>query len=317
MKSLVPEKAEELWQMDVPRADGNEWYLDGTGHRRSGFHYIARALSATAACLVVWMIAFYMIQLRTDATIYLDVNPSVELQINRREKVILARAANPDGEVILDNMDLKNTDLDIAMNAILGSMVRHGYLSEAENLILLSVDSRDTGRAEELQKRLTTDIDECLVSMLGEGTILNQTLETAEELKNLSSEYQITPGKAYLLQRIIEKYPELSYKKLAEFTMNQLIPYLQENGVDPEEFVIWSGTPMKKPETEEEEKDSEDEKEERQDEEELIPYLQENGVDPEEFVIWSGTPMKKPETEEEEKDSEDEKEERQDEEEED
>ncbi len=209
-----------------------------------------------------------MIQLRTDATIYLDVNPSAELQINRREKAILARAANPDGEVILDNMDLKNTDLDIAMNAILGSMVRHGYLSEAENLILLSVDSRDTGRAEELQKRLTTDIDECLVSMLGEGTILNQTLETAEELKNLSSEYQITPGKAYLLQRIIEKYPELSYKKLAEFTMNQLIPYLQENGVDPEEFVIWSGTPMKKPETEEEEKDSEDEKEERQDEEE-------------------------------------------------
>lgn len=197
MKSLVPEKAEELWQMDVPRADGNEWYLDGTEHRRSGFHYIARALSATAACLVVCMIAFYMIQLRTDATIYLDVNPSVELQ-----------------------------------------------------------------------KRLTTDIDECLVSMLGEGTILNQNLETTEELKKLSSEYQITPGKAYLLQRIIEKYPELSYKKLAEFTMNQLIPYLQENGVDPEEFVIWSGTPMKKPETEEEEKDSEDEKEERQDEEE-------------------------------------------------
>ncbi|MGI6017307.1 MAG: anti-sigma-I factor RsgI family protein [Marvinbryantia sp.] len=268
VKSLVPEKVEELWQKDVPRAEGNEWYLDGTGHRHSGVPHIVRALSAAAACMAVCAIAFYMIQLRTDATIYLDVNPSVELQINRREKVLLARADNPDGEKILDNMDLKNTDLDIAMNAILGSMVRHGYLSEAENLILLSVDSRDTGRAEELQKRLTTDIDECLVSMLGEGSILNQTLETTEELKKLSSEYQITPGKAYLLQRIIEKYPELSYEKLAKFTMNQLIPYLQDNGVDPEEFVNWFGTPMRNPETEEKEKDSEDEGEQNEEEKE-------------------------------------------------
>ena len=108
---------------------------------------IMKTLSVVAACCVLCLFV-YMHQIRTDATVYLDVNPAVEMKINRREKVISAEADNRDGHIILEDMDLENVDLDVAVNAVLGSMVKHGYLSEAKNMVLLSVDSKRSERAE-------------------------------------------------------------------------------------------------------------------------------------------------------------------------
>ena len=94
--------------------------------------WIMKTLSVVAACCVLCFLFVYMHQIRTDATVYLDVNPAVEMKINRREKVISAEADNRDGHIILEDMDLENVDLDVAVNAVLGSMVKHGYLSEAK-----------------------------------------------------------------------------------------------------------------------------------------------------------------------------------------
>lgn len=88
--------------------------------------------------------------------------------------MIIAQAGNQDGKVVLEDMDLKNTDLDVAVNAILGSMVKHGYLNEAQNMILLSVDSRNQKRSEKIRKELTEEIDSCLNSLLGSGVIFLQ-----------------------------------------------------------------------------------------------------------------------------------------------
>ena len=53
--------------------------------------------------------------------------------MNRNDKVLKAEPLNSDAEEILDNMDLEHVDVDIAVNALIGSMVRHGYLSDLDN----------------------------------------------------------------------------------------------------------------------------------------------------------------------------------------
>ena len=91
---------------------------------------------AAAACLCVAVlgggVSFYQNH-RVDSVIGIDVNPSIELSVNRNEKVLQANPLNEDAETILDDMNLKNVDLDIAVNALIGSMVRNGYLSELDN----------------------------------------------------------------------------------------------------------------------------------------------------------------------------------------
>ena len=63
------------------------------------------------------------------SVISLDVNPSVELDVNRQEKVVSAVPLNADANEILDGMDLKGADLNVAVNAIMGSLLKHGYVA--------------------------------------------------------------------------------------------------------------------------------------------------------------------------------------------
>ena len=111
-----------------------------------------------------------------DSTIDIDVNPSIELQVNKKEKIVKWQALNDDAKEILKDMDFKGVDIDIALNAIIGSMVTKGYLDDLSNSILISVDNNDTKKAEELRQKLVAKIDTLLNNDKIEGSVLSQTV---------------------------------------------------------------------------------------------------------------------------------------------
>lgn len=238
---LTPAYAEAIWKQPVEQAVGDEWYLKDEKRYPIKAGKVVKLLASVAACLAVCVISLQMIGHRIDATIYLDVNPSVELEINSRDKVLAANADNADGEIILEDMDLEHTDLDVALNAIIGSMVKHGYLNDAQKMILLSVDSKNDKRAEELRQQISHELNTELTSLLGAGAVLDQSVAATDDLKKLAEQYQITPGKALLLQRLIEENPNLDYAKLAKLPMNELISYLKQSGVDVRNYVHCTG----------------------------------------------------------------------------
>lgn len=241
VKQMTPAFADALWQQPVERATGDEWYLKKEGKSASKRGKLVRFLASAAACLAICICSVGMIDHRTDATVYLDVNPSVELKINHRDKVLAANADNADGAVILEDMDLEDTDLDVALNAIIGSMVKHGYLNEAQKMILLSVDSKDEKRAEQLRQQISTELHADLASLLGSGSVLDQSMAATDEMKQLAQQYEITPGKALLLQRLTKENPNLDYAKLAKLPINELIGYLKQSGVDVKKYVHCTG----------------------------------------------------------------------------
>lgn len=252
MADLTPDDSEIIWEKPIEKAKGNEWYLDGTESlkKHKNTSKVITLVSAVAACCVICFLSLYMSVFRADATIYFDVNPSVQIQVNKNEMIISAEASNEDGVTILDGMNLKDTDLDVGVNALIGSMVKHGYLSEAKNVILLSVESRDVKKAERIRGELTEQINGCLTNLIGSGVILNQNIQVDKELKALSKEYGMTPGKAALLKRIVEKHPELKYQTLAKMSMTELLDYLDEDDLD-EEGVMFTGKFPQKQDSEE------------------------------------------------------------------
>ena len=60
--------------------------------------------------------------------------------------------------------NLKNTDIDVAVNAIIGSMLKNGYISELQNSILVSVKNDNSVKGKELEARITKEINDLLVS---------------------------------------------------------------------------------------------------------------------------------------------------------
>lgn len=270
VEQILPDKAEEIWAQPVEKASGDEWFLDGLDRHVHTAAKVIKIVSAAAACFVIGMFSYYMIVLQSQATVYLDVNPSIQFELNSREEVISAEAANQDGEIILEDMDLKHTDLDVAVNAIFGSMVKHGYLSQAENMVLLSVDSSNLNKSEKLRTEISKEISSCLDSMVGSASVFDQDVYVDDELKAMAEQYEITPGKAELIRKLTSENPKLNYAQLASLPIKDLVERLNQEGIDLREYANYTGNgyileleeedDSEEPEKESNDKDQEDDR---------------------------------------------------------
>lgn len=157
------------------------------------------------------------------STVAFDVNPSVELVINRSERVIAATPLNDDALLILDGMDLRNTEIKVAVNALIGSMVKNGFISEANNSILISVDSKDSARGQELRQWLTEEINILLGGQYSvDGAILSQTISQDDRLRLMAEEHGISLGKAALIDLLVTGDPTLDFGGLATLSINDI-----------------------------------------------------------------------------------------------
>lgn len=192
--------------------------------RKKTKKWIPAALAACLALVLVGGGAGYYVQNQVVASIVsLDVNPSVELTVNRKETVLSATPTNADAEIILDGMDLTGAKVDVAMNAIVGSLLKNGYVDELANSILITVEDSDAARGERLQQALTAQADAILSSAQINGAILSQTIQDSQQLQQLAAEYGISAGKAALIQAVVDGSGGLhTFQELVGLSINEL-----------------------------------------------------------------------------------------------
>ncbi len=188
---------------------------------------------AVAACLCAVVlggtVAGYQNH-RVESVIGIDVNPSIELSVNRKEKVLKAEPLNEDAEVILDDMDLKDVDLDIAVNALIGSMVRNGYLKDLDNAILVTVANDNKEKAAVLRQDVVIDIEESLEAHQVQAVVYDQQASEDNSIRALAAEYGISYGKAYFLQELIAENDLTGedMKSFAGMTMEEIAREIAE-----------------------------------------------------------------------------------------
>ena len=215
-------------------------------------HWGIKLAAAAAMLALIIGIGFgagtYRLEHRVVTTVSLDVNPSVELRVNRQERVLEALALNEDAGTVLDGMDLEGSDLNVAVNAVIGSMVRNGYITELSNSVLISVDSEKDADAKALQEKLTAEVSKMLDKREFAGAVLGQTVEPEEELKSKAEEFGITVGKANLIDTIVREEEQYSFEALAELTVHQLTLILADKKleVDQKLDVDFVGKPSEK-----------------------------------------------------------------------
>ena len=183
-----------------------------------------------AACLAVMLLGggglFYQQANAVASVVSLDVNPSIELKVNRSEKVLVCTPLNEDAKAILADMgngaDLKGAKLDVAVNAIVGSLVRNGYLNSISSAIMISVEDKDTARAEKLQRELTSTVDGVLQTSESRASVLTQTLTQDAGLTQQARENSISTGKAALVNRVLALNATLKFDALAKLSVEEL-----------------------------------------------------------------------------------------------
>ena len=189
-----------------------------------------RWTTLAAACLALVLLGgggiFYQQAHAVASVVSLDVNPSIELKVSRNEKVLVCTPLNEDAKAILadmgDGADLKGAKLDVAVNAIVGSLVRNGYLNSISSAIMISVEDNDTARAEKLQRELTSTVDGVLQTSEAKASVLTQTLTQDAGLEQQARENSISTGKAALVNRVLALNPALKFDALAKLSVEEL-----------------------------------------------------------------------------------------------
>ena len=183
-----------------------------------------------AACLALALLCggglFYQQAHAVASVVSLDVNPSIELKVSKNEKVLACTPLNEDAKAILadmgDGADLRGAKLDVAVNAIVGSLVRNGYLNSISSAIMISVEDNDTARAEKLQRELTSTVGGVLQTSEARASVLTQTLTQDAGLEQQARENSISTGKAALVNRVLALNSALKFDALAKLSVEEL-----------------------------------------------------------------------------------------------
>ncbi|MDF2615640.1 MAG: anti-sigma factor protein [Sedimentibacter sp.] len=172
------------------------------------------------------------------ATISVDINPSIELEINKDYKIINIVSKNKEGDFIADK-HMIGTEIQEALYTMLLKAKSKNYITKEKNSVLIGICKiNDDFSADfcsfenDLNNRLNSNSElEYVNIVLLQGD--NQKLE-------LSRHYDLTIGKYLLYLKVNSDGSDLKLEEAKKMTTQEMVIYYNQNrnryhGSEPEE----------------------------------------------------------------------------------
>ena len=169
------------------------------------------------------------VPLAHNSIVMIDVNPSLQMEINDRNIVVSVEAMNDDAAALMEELQLKGMTCDEAVKKTVAVLQEHEYITNLKNSILVTVVNPDESEAELIRQAI---ID--IIRLTDENTsydfsILSQIFADVSEYAEIAENYHMSAGRAALIKKTCELYEGYSFEALAECniqTINQLFEYI-------------------------------------------------------------------------------------------
>ncbi len=168
------------------------------------------------------------------ATITLDINPSLEITVNNADKVVEVKPLNEDGVKIIGDMKFEGVDLEITISALLGSMMKHDYLTDDNNTLLVGVKKADGKDAEELRKKVQAQVEAAVGTDDLKIAVVTQEIKDNKETREQAAKLNISVNKMELIDKILEIIGEERYnaESLAAMSVHELNMWRQSHQLE-------------------------------------------------------------------------------------
>ena len=187
---------------------------------KKGLWITLSACVAVCVCLFIGL-GYFNNNMKVASTIGIDVNPSITVTVNKKEKVLDVTANNDDAKIILEGMDLAGSDINVAINALIGSMVKNGYIDELANSILISVDNPNSAESEALRQKIVDELN-AFINSGNNISVVSQSITSSSDKESLANSYGISVGKLELIEKLIAKNNLYTYEELKDLSINEL-----------------------------------------------------------------------------------------------
>jgi uncharacterized membrane protein YgcG len=169
--------------------------------RRSGSRQF-RLLASVAALVAVFTVSAFAYTTPV-GYVSIDVNPSIQYEINVLDRVLSIEAVNGDAKDIVDKLDVKNMNIQKAMRATIEELIAAGYFDDSdENGIVVTTGSDNSKKALKLAEQLRLRVQEVIDD---EGKTADVEVEAVGLARVMEArELDVTPGKLNLVQKLSE-----------------------------------------------------------------------------------------------------------------
>ena len=197
--------------------------------------------AATVACVLlgagIFEIPYYGNNFVPDSHVDIDVNPGVEIITNKNNKVIDILSTNNDGKAVIDGMNLKNSELKVAVNALIGSMVQKGYIENDNTGILVTVRNNNQDRADKVKAEVLDDINFALYKNDVQAAVMNQTLKNTKNADKFARENNVSIGKSVFVLNLASKDSTMDARELAKMRVSDIADLVVKKGIDIRDIV--------------------------------------------------------------------------------
>lgn len=221
-------------------------------------YFIVPAMLAVAACLVMAVILMKpLFNVQNNNTkmafsIIVDVNPSVEIQVNKDGKVDRVVADNKDAKSMIREINgeiKKDYDYNDAMKVVIKNFKKNGYLKKKNSAMLVSLTNEKEDVPKEKLKEIKIETTKVLADKKIKCKTVFQNCKIDGDVKKVAKKNNVSVGKASLCIKLAQK-ENTSVKKMCKKSIDTLVKKVEEIKKDVNEDWIIDDDLPDEPESE-------------------------------------------------------------------
>ena len=164
--------------------------------------------------IVIGIIGFIIWNNRTVSTITLDINPSIEINLDRNEKVKSIIALNDDAKDILDD-NYKGKSLDDTFDLLITNLIDKGFIED--NYVDVIIYSNGELSSEDIGKKVEFIFGKKDVH--AEIIVIDKITKEDEEL---AKKYNISPAKIVYIKSVLEENENINIEDLVNKSVSEV-----------------------------------------------------------------------------------------------
>ena len=164
--------------------------------------------------IIAGFVLFFVFKNKTVSTIYLDINPSIKIELTRDEKIKKITPLNDDAKKVVNN-SLINKSLEYALKTITYKIIENDFIENNSVVVLLY--STGTIKNENIQNTIKKEFTE--KNFFAQIIVVDSISSEDEEL---AKKYNITPSKAAYINSILKENEKINVEYLKEKSVKEL-----------------------------------------------------------------------------------------------
>lgn len=189
------------------------------------------AVLASVAIIILSGVFAYSAYFIPVAYVDLDVNPSIELALNRFDRVIGIHAYNEDGSDIIKDILLKNRSYGEALTLLMEAINQHGYFQDNALIsVTFSLETDNKSKEQDLLAGIQTGIEDYMTGHHHASQTQIDVFSVSNDTRNHSHELNLSPAKYLAIQELIEVDPTASVESCRKHSINEIRRLAQERG---------------------------------------------------------------------------------------